>query len=157
MVLLTLSLVRTIQKVDYCVLKGSFFNRHEQLILKEETKTCPLCFVYWGNFGRVIGVLIPRNWLRDSHLRVSKMCLCALYSENFVFALEEPEVHDLKCSAQVILVDINLMPLVRHFWSSFFNILKFISAQLHFLTTQLAILHNCNNFHAQTESIAGSK
>jgi hypothetical protein len=47
------------------------------------------------------------------------MCLCAPKLGNFVFALEKPTVHHLKRSPQVILVDFNLMPLVRHCWSSF--------------------------------------
>jgi hypothetical protein len=35
---------------------------------------------------------------------------------------------------------------------------KFIRAQLHFVTAQLAILHNYNNFHAaQMALVAGSK
>jgi hypothetical protein len=39
----------------------------------------------------------------------------------------------------------------------FFDISKFISAELHILTAQLAIPHNYNNFHAQTRSTAGPK
>jgi hypothetical protein len=42
------------------------------------------------------------------------MCFCALNFENFVFALEKPNVDHLKRSPHVILVDFNLMPLVRH-------------------------------------------
>jgi hypothetical protein len=72
------------------------------------------CFDYSGNFGRVIRVLTPRNWPCNSHLRESKMCLCTLHLENFIFALEKPKVHHLKCSPQVMLVDFNQMSLVRH-------------------------------------------
>ncbi len=37
------------------------------------------------------------------------------------------------------------------------NLSKFICAQIHFVTTQLAILHNYINLYAQTELVAGSK
>jgi hypothetical protein len=36
------------------------------------------------------------------------------------------------------------------------NLSKFIWAQLHFVTAQLAILHKYNNFHVQTEFFARS-
>jgi hypothetical protein len=35
-------------------------------------------FDYAGNLGRVMCVLTPRNWLRNVHLRASKMHLCSL-------------------------------------------------------------------------------
>jgi hypothetical protein len=37
------------------------------------------------------------------------------------------------------------------------KLLKFRCAQLHFVTTQLANLHDYNNIHAQTEFVVGSK
>jgi hypothetical protein len=114
------------------------------------------CFDYSVNFGRKICVLTPHNWPRNVHLRASKTRLCCLTFEILYACLKNSKwaicnVHlkvtswfktDGTCEALLKILS---------------NLSKFLCAQLHFVTAQLAILHNYNNLHAQAELVTGSK
>jgi hypothetical protein len=105
----------------------------------------PPCFDYSGNFGRAICVLTPRNWPRNVHLRAAKMRLCGFTLEILYAHLKNSKwaicnVH-LKVTGW-FKTDATCEALLK-FLS---NLSKFICAHLHFVTAELAILHNYKIF-----------
>jgi hypothetical protein len=124
-------------------------------LLKSWGQTAP-CFDYSGNFGRVICVLTPRTWPHNHHLGVLKMCLCSLTSEIVYARLKNSKWAICNIHLKVtgwFKTDATYETLLK-FIS---NLSKFMCAQLHFVTVDCTILHNCNNFHTQTELVAGRK